>query len=180
MKKTLLVASLLAVSIAGCGKKEEAPAPATPAPAPAPTAAAPAPAAADEMVVKIGHVAPISGAQAHLGKDNENGAVMAIDELNAKGVTIECEFCHELHFKGRTGVFELFVIDDEAKNAVLSGASGTQLKMVFRKQRGRYLQEQALLLVENGETSVQEVLRVLKAEPASAAKPPATGAAPTH
>ena len=43
---------------------------------------------AQDMVVKIGHVAPTSGAIAHLGKDNENGARMAIDELNAKGVMI--------------------------------------------------------------------------------------------
>jgi branched-chain amino acid transport system substrate-binding protein len=43
---------------------------------------------AQEAVVKIGHVAPTSGGIAHLGKDNENGARMAIDELNAKGVTI--------------------------------------------------------------------------------------------
>ena len=43
---------------------------------------------AQDMVVKIGHVGPVSGAQAHYGKDNENGARMAIDELNAKGVTI--------------------------------------------------------------------------------------------
>jgi branched-chain amino acid transport system substrate-binding protein len=41
-----------------------------------------------EMVVKIGHVAPVSGGQAHYGKDNENGARMAIEDLNAKGVTI--------------------------------------------------------------------------------------------
>ncbi len=41
-----------------------------------------------QEVVKIGHVAPISGAIAHLGKDNENGARMAIEELNAKGVKI--------------------------------------------------------------------------------------------
>jgi branched-chain amino acid transport system substrate-binding protein len=45
-------------------------------------------ASAQEEVVKIGHVGPISGAIAHLGKDNENGAIMAVDELNAKGVTI--------------------------------------------------------------------------------------------
>lgn len=45
-------------------------------------------ASAQEMVVKIGHVAPMSGPQAHYGKDNENGARMAIDDLNAKGVTI--------------------------------------------------------------------------------------------
>jgi len=44
--------------------------------------------AADEMIVKIGHVAPISGPSAHLGKDNENGAKMAIDELNANGTMI--------------------------------------------------------------------------------------------
>ena len=45
-------------------------------------------ASAQEQVVKIGHVAPISGPSAHLGKDNENGARMAIEELNAKGVTL--------------------------------------------------------------------------------------------
>jgi branched-chain amino acid transport system substrate-binding protein len=45
-------------------------------------------ASAQEQVIKIGHVGPISGSIAHLGKDNENGAKMAIDELNAKGVTI--------------------------------------------------------------------------------------------
>jgi len=45
-------------------------------------------ASAQDMVVKIGHVAPTSGGIAHLGKDNQNGAQMAIDELNAKGVMI--------------------------------------------------------------------------------------------
>ena len=43
---------------------------------------------AQDMVVKIGHVGPTSGGIAHLGKDNENGAKMAIDELNAKGTMI--------------------------------------------------------------------------------------------
>jgi branched-chain amino acid transport system substrate-binding protein len=41
-----------------------------------------------QQVVKIGHVAPISGPSAHLGKDNENAARMAVDELNAKGFTL--------------------------------------------------------------------------------------------
>jgi branched-chain amino acid transport system substrate-binding protein len=41
-----------------------------------------------QQVVKLGHVAPISGPSAHLGKDNENAARMAIDELNAKGFTL--------------------------------------------------------------------------------------------
>ncbi len=58
--------------------------------------------AQDVVVVKIGHVAPTSGAIAHLGKDNENGARMAIDELNAKGVMIG----------GKKAKFELLAEDD--------------------------------------------------------------------
>ncbi|GAB3543230.1 branched-chain amino acid ABC transporter substrate-binding protein [Noviherbaspirillum agri] len=61
-------------------------------------------ASAQEQVVRIGHVGPISGSIAHLGKDNENGARMAIDELNAKGVTIG----------GKKVKFELLAEDDAA------------------------------------------------------------------
>jgi branched-chain amino acid transport system substrate-binding protein len=61
-------------------------------------------ASAQDLVVKIGHVAPTSGGIAHLGKDNENGARMAIDELNAKGVTIG----------GKKAKFELLAEDDAA------------------------------------------------------------------
>jgi branched-chain amino acid transport system substrate-binding protein len=59
-------------------------------------------ASAQDLVVKIGHVAPTSGSIAHLGKDNENGARMAIDDLNAKGVTIG----------GKKVKFELLAEDD--------------------------------------------------------------------
>jgi branched-chain amino acid transport system substrate-binding protein len=61
-------------------------------------------ASAQEQVVKIGHVGPISGAISHLGKDNENGARMAIDELNAKGTMIG----------GKKVKFELVAEDDAA------------------------------------------------------------------
>ena len=44
--------------------------------------------AQDMQVVKIGHVAPVSGAQAAYGKDNENGARMAIEDLNTQNITI--------------------------------------------------------------------------------------------
>lgn len=74
-----------ALALFGCGQKEE---PKAAAPAPAPAAAAPAAPAATAITVKIGHVAPLTGPQAHLGKDNENAARMAIDELNAKGLEI--------------------------------------------------------------------------------------------
>ena len=86
-----------AFALSACGQKDAPPpvaAPATPA----------APAAKPEVVVKLGHVAPMTGPQAHLGKDNENGAVLAIEELNAKGLEI-----------GGTKVkFELMAEDDQA------------------------------------------------------------------
>jgi branched-chain amino acid transport system substrate-binding protein len=82
MKTQFLALSVISVALlAACGKKEEA------APAAAAPAAAPA-APAAPTVIKIGHIAPTSGSIAHLGKDNENGARMAIEELNAKGLTI--------------------------------------------------------------------------------------------
>jgi branched-chain amino acid transport system substrate-binding protein len=45
------------------------------------------PASAQE-VVTIGQVSPLTGPNAHIGKDNENGATMAVEELNAKGTKI--------------------------------------------------------------------------------------------
>ena len=61
-------------------------------------------ASAQDMVVKIGHVAPMSGSQAHYGKDNENGVRMAIEDLNAQGVTIG----------GKKVKFEIAAEDDAA------------------------------------------------------------------
>lgn len=59
---------------------------------------------AQEQIVKIGHVGPLSGAIAHLGKDNENGARLAIEDLNAKGISIG----------GKKVKFELVAEDDAA------------------------------------------------------------------
>lgn len=61
-------------------------------------------ASAQQDVVRIGHVGPVSGGIAHLGKDNENGARLAIEDLNAKGVKIN----------GRAIRFELLAEDDAA------------------------------------------------------------------
>jgi branched-chain amino acid transport system substrate-binding protein len=46
------------------------------------------PAVHAQSTVKIGTVSPLSGSGAHQGKDIENGARMAIEELNAKGAAI--------------------------------------------------------------------------------------------
>ncbi len=60
--------------------------------------------AQDMQVVKIGHVAPMSGSQAHYGKDNENGVRMAIEELNTQNIVIG----------GKKIKFEIAAEDDAA------------------------------------------------------------------
>jgi branched-chain amino acid transport system substrate-binding protein len=54
--------------------------------------------------VKIGHVGPLTGGIAHLGKDNENGARLAIDEANEKKLKID----------GKDVKFVLVAEDDQA------------------------------------------------------------------
>lgn len=61
-------------------------------------------AAAQNVVVRIGSVAPTSGAAAQSGKDNENGARLAIEQLNARGLSIG----------GSKAKFELVAEDDAA------------------------------------------------------------------
>jgi branched-chain amino acid transport system substrate-binding protein len=73
---TLLAA---AVALIGCGDQKPA--------AKADKGAAPA--AAGGLEVKIGHVGPLTGGIAHLGKDNENGARLAVEEANAAGIKID-------------------------------------------------------------------------------------------
>lgn len=81
--KILPIAAAVAL-VAACGKKEEKPADAASS---APAAAAPA-AGGGEVVVKIGHVAPLTGGIAHLGKDNENGARLAVEDVNKAGLEL--------------------------------------------------------------------------------------------
>ncbi|WP_240902548.1 branched-chain amino acid ABC transporter substrate-binding protein [Aquitalea denitrificans] len=60
--------------------------------------------AADEQVVKIGLTGPLTGPQAATGKDDENGARMALDYINAQGLVIA----------GKKTRFELMSEDDSA------------------------------------------------------------------
>jgi len=59
---------------------------------------------AQETVVRLGHVAPMSGEQAHYGRDNANGAILAVEDLNARGIAIG----------GKKVRFELLNEDDAA------------------------------------------------------------------
>ena len=92
MNKILSMSLLAAaIAVAGCSKKEEA-------------AKIDGTANTGGLVVKIGHAAPLTGPQAHLGKDNENGVRLAIDDLNAQGFSIG----------GKKVQFQLESEDDQA------------------------------------------------------------------
>src|SRR5947208_8184081 len=106
---TKLALSLLAAALfaAGCSKET----PKTPA------------ASAEAAEIKIGHVAPLTGGNAHLGKDNENGARLAIEEANAANIKIG----------GKTAKFVLVAEDDQEDPKV--GATVAQ-KLVDAKVVG--------------------------------------------
>jgi branched-chain amino acid transport system substrate-binding protein len=85
------LAVLGVLGLAGCSKEE-------------PKSAAKGPATPPSLDIRIGHVAPLTGGIAHLGKDNENGARLAIDEANAANTVID----------GRQARFKLVAEDDQA------------------------------------------------------------------
>lgn len=67
LRWTLALAVL--VGLSGCGDKPQTSADGT-------------------TTLRIGQVSPLTGPQAHLGKDNENGARLAMDEINAQGLML--------------------------------------------------------------------------------------------
>lgn len=85
---SLSIVLIAAFALAACSKQEAPSATAVPG---------------DEIVVKIGAAAPLTGPQAHVGKDNENGTRMAIEDANAKGIMIG----------GKKARFELLSEDDQ-------------------------------------------------------------------
>ena len=92
--KLLTLAIAVALSLSACSKKEEA------------NMAADAQSnAGTSNVIKIGHSAPLTGGIAHLGKDNENGARLAVEEINKAG---------GLNVGGTTYTLELMAEDDAA------------------------------------------------------------------
>src|SRR3954463_6131108 len=107
----LFAAALLA---AGCSKE-------TPQTAKK-EAAAPG-ASAESAEIRIGHVAPLTGGNAHLGKDNENGARLAVEEANAANFKIG----------GKAAKFVLLPEDDQEDPKV--GATVAQ-KLVDAKVAG--------------------------------------------
>ncbi len=73
-----------------------------------------------------------------------------------------CPVCAGLGYLGRTAVFELLAVDETVRKALASGAKPDVVRQVARKSGFRGLQEEGIVLVAKGVTSLQELIRVLK------------------
>lgn len=74
----------------------------------------------------------------------------------------ECQHCGGIGYYGRTAFFELLVMDDAVRQVLMAGPKLDALRLQARKSGMRTLQEEGLLLVVAGVTSLQELSRILK------------------
>ncbi len=90
-------------------------------------------------------------------------------QVDAKGNKIEIEICKQCDgrgYFGRIAVFEFLAVNDAIRSAVLSQPSPAHVSAVAKQQGHRGLQEEAILTVALGLTSLQELQRVFSPPPA--------------
>ncbi|MGH8457333.1 MAG: ATPase, T2SS/T4P/T4SS family, partial [Stenotrophobium sp.] len=72
-----------------------------------------------------------------------------------------CAKCDMSGYKGRVGIYELLLLDEQIRSAVRSGARDEEIRNLARSGGMRLMQEDALEKVKNGVTTMEEVLRVV-------------------
>lgn len=73
-----------------------------------------------------------------------------------------CPECNGMGYRGRTAIFELLAIDDNLRKLLAGGANPDAVREAARKGGFRSLQEEGVVLVAKGTTSLQELIRVMK------------------
>jgi type IV pilus assembly protein PilB len=71
-----------------------------------------------------------------------------------------CPKCHDTGFIGRTGIYEVMVVDRELRERIAAGASTDEIRDCYRRAGGKTLLEQGIRLAEKELTSLDEVMRV--------------------
>ncbi len=100
-------------------------------------------------------------------------------QFDKRGNPIVCQACQGTGYVGRTGVFEWLTVDDAMRKVLQTSKSMADIQNYALKQGNVGLQNQALEKVLDGTTSIQEVVRAVRAGAGSrAAKPAATRAKP--
>ncbi|MFZ0819919.1 MAG: ATPase, T2SS/T4P/T4SS family [Candidatus Acidiferrales bacterium] len=84
-----------------------------------------------------------------------------------RGVPVGCPTCDHTGYKGRIGVFELLLLDEGVKNLVRTTARSEEIRDWVRGQGMTLMQEDALLKVDRGLTTLEEIQRVVRFENAS-------------
>ena len=84
------------------------------------------------------------------------------EPIDPKRPDVVCEVCGGVGYYGRTAIFELLVLDDDLRQVLATTPKLDALRKAARKARHRSLQEEGVLLVARGITSIQELSRVLK------------------
>jgi type II secretory ATPase GspE/PulE/Tfp pilus assembly ATPase PilB-like protein len=82
--------------------------------------------------------------------------------IDPKKPDVVCDLCNGIGYFGRTGIFELLTVDDNIRKVLTTAPKLENLRLIARKLKHRSLQEEGVLLVARGVTSIQELLRVLK------------------
>jgi type II secretory ATPase GspE/PulE/Tfp pilus assembly ATPase PilB-like protein len=82
--------------------------------------------------------------------------------IDPKHPDVVCDLCNGIGYYGRTAIFELLVVDDTIRQVLTTAPKLENLRAAARKMKHRGLQEEGVLLVARGVTSIQELLRVLK------------------
>ncbi len=70
-----------------------------------------------------------------------------------------CDRCNNTGYKGRLGIFELVVVNDDLRDMISSGASTDQLRETCRKHGMQTLREAGLEAIHNGQTTIDEIVR---------------------
>lgn len=92
----------------------------------------------------------------HVRRLARDGIVSGLRFTHGRG----CPACRGTGFRGRIGIFELLVLTDPMKEAILERASGAHLRELATESGMRGLHVDGWAKIENGWTTVEEVLRV--------------------
>jgi type II secretory ATPase GspE/PulE/Tfp pilus assembly ATPase PilB-like protein len=84
------------------------------------------------------------------------------EPIDPKHPEVVCDACQGIGYVGRTGIFELLLVTDEIREVLQTKPKLENLRAAARKAKHRSIQEEGVLLVARGVTSLPELVRVLK------------------
>ena len=70
-----------------------------------------------------------------------------------------CDICNNTGYKGRTGIFEVLVIDDDIREIIMGQGSTQAIREAANRKGMRSLRESGLLAIYDGDTTIEEVVR---------------------